>query len=362
MAVGDFVTAGWWPRRAVVALASLLRAVYADLVPRFIQDQRRAPRVPLRVGATVEHRGIKWRVETQDVGPGGCLITSERSLLTGVAARIRLDRGPASAELAACGTVVRFLLPDCSISFDRGPGSFHNGPPEWFRNLLASDHRLRTWAAHVPPEVDVDSRIFLMNPPRIVDLSPDEAALIASTEQGISIDELLSRAGLSESRSKGILFSLFQKRVLTLSVAKAGDARKWRDVLAAAGNALPEGTKAPETAPTQGTNPGGHLPPVPAPTHATSTVASSVSPVRTPRYQPSTGAAVTTRLLRGVESMQRPPEAEAVFARARAAATAGRLSEAVPLLRQALTLAPQDREIAALFAQIAFRCSRDAGG
>ena len=293
------------------------------------------------------------------MGPGGCLITSDRPLQQGLSARILLDPGPASAELAASGTVVRACLPLCSIAFGRGAASFRDASAEWFRRLLAADPRLRTWAAQVPLDLDLDSRVFLMNPPSIIDLSPEEAALVGHARQGVSIEELLSRAGAHGSRSEGILFGLFQKRIFTVLAAEAGDASRWRRALASAGYAVPLAAGAAKAAP-EAIRTVAHASAAPvvavpsSPGHRTSAPAPA-APLGKRGYERSTGAVVNAQLLRGVESSRRSPEAEAVFARARAAADAGRAAEAVQLLREALALAPQDRDIAAMFARVAFR-------
>ncbi len=334
---------------------------------RSIQNERRVPRVPLRVWATVEHRGLKWRVETQDVGPGGCLVRSDHHLVAGIGVRVVLGGVAMPDDLATDGTVAWFHAPHGGIAFDPRALPFCKGmaPAVWFNKLLAADQRLRMWTARTSAEIDLDAPIFLMSTPRIVDLSPEEALLVSHAEQGISVHELLSRAGRRDQRATHILFGLLEKRVFTTSVGEAGDAWKWRAALADAGHCLPRAGGGPKASPApiaKVAAPSGApcLPRAPAAPPRARVPLSEDPPILTTsavrsRYERSTGTAVTARLLRGVGARQRSPQAEAVFARARTSEAAGSVSGAIELLRQALSLAPQDREISGALARLAFR-------
>ncbi len=282
--------------------------------------------------ATVEHRRLEWRVETQDVGPGGCLVGSDRHLMAGIGVRIVLGGGALPDDLAAEGTVAWFHAPYGGISFDSAT------PVAWFSKLLAADRRLRMWLARTAAEVDLDAPIFLMSTPPIVDLLPEEALLVGHAEQGISVHELLSRTGLRDQRAPHIVLGLLWKRVFTMSPGEAGDASKWRAALAEAGQCLPRAGGGPKT----------------SPAHLAEASSAPCSP-RAPVAPPDARAAVTARLLRGVGARERSPEAEAVFARARTSEASGRVGGAIELLRQALALAPQDREISSALARLAFR-------
>ncbi len=330
---------------------------------RSLHNERRAPRVPLRVWATIEHRGREWRVETEDVGPGGCLVRSDRNIITGLGLRILLQVGAVPIALSAEGTVAWSQGPRAGIAFDPGVIALRTAAWAWFRRLLAADPRLGQVMARAPAEVDLEAPVFLMPPPRIVDLSADEALLVGHAEHGIAVGALLSRAGIEGPRAAHLLFGLLEKRVFTLSVGEAGDGWKWRAALAGAGHALPrDRAKRDPSAP-----PVVKRAAAPAPTtlHGTpesilprATAAPPAAPPATAaraRYEPGTAAVVMARLLRGVGSSQRPPEAEAALVEARSAEAAGRVADAIKLLRQALALAPQDREISGVLARLAFR-------
>jgi hypothetical protein len=332
-----------------------------------LHNERRVPRVPFRVWATVEHRGRQWPVETEDIGPGGCLVVSDRHLISGLGLKIVLRCQAVSDPLAADGSVAWFLAPRGGISFgDRGL-ALRQSAGAWFRGLLSADPRLRLVTARVPRDIALDAPLFLRPPTRIVDLSCDEALLVGLFEQGMAAQELLSRAGLGEHRGSRGLFGLFEKRAFTLSMQDAGDAWKWRAALAAAGHPLSRTWSEREGSPARASPPRPASPPpvkagvaVPAGVQTPAQVAPGApasDPMAVPeRHDPwCAGAAVTARLLRGVSSSLRSPEAEAVLADARAAEAAGHVAEAIQLLRRSLALAPQDREIATALGRLAFQ-------
>ena len=224
-------------------------------MPRPLRSQRRTPRVPLRVWATLEHRGAEWRVETEDVGPGGCLVRSERLLVPGLDLRIVLQKSAVSEELAADGKVAWYDAPRGGIAFDPRQSRASNA---WFRRLLAADRRLAQAVARSPAELELDTRLFLPTPPRIVDLHPDEAVIVGCAEQGIPVRELVARSGLSDQRLGQVVSGLLEKRVFTLAAGEAGEAWKWRAALAA------RTTNRTATAPPTPTHP--QAPRAPAPT------------------------------------------------------------------------------------------------
>jgi hypothetical protein len=301
---------------------------------RSLRNERRAPRVPLRVWATLAHRRQEWRVETEDVGPGGCLVRSDRQLAPGLALKVVLHVGQADETFATEGRVAWFRPPHAGIAFDVRA-------PEWFSELLASDPRLGRVMGRAPADLDAATTLFLAPPPRIVELSGDEALLVAHAEQGIAVRELLSRAGMGEERGARVLFGLLDKRVFTLCVGEAGEAWKWRAALEQAGHEVPRARTGRE-------RPAGPI------VERVSDPSPPTSPhVR--RYERAGAPAIMARMLRGVASSQRPPRAETMFLEARGAEAAGRVAEAIALLRRALALAPHDREISAVLARLAFR-------
>jgi len=383
-------------------------------MPRPLGSQRRTPRVPLRVWATLEHRGAEWRVETEDVGPGGCLVRSERLLVPGLDLRIVLQKSAVSEELAADGKVAWYDAPRGGIAFDPRQSRTSNA---WFRRLLAADRRLALAVARPPTELELDTRLFLPTPPRIVDLHPDEAVIVGCAEQGIPVRELVARSGLSDQRLGQVVSGLLEKRVFTLAAGEAGEAWKWRAALAArTTNRTATAPPTPAAAPSAQIRPPASPPPAPSahslaiasgaaaapsltsgapaaapsaqirppaspsltsgappprPPTATATLtptltltpapalASAPAPATPPpaarsRYATSTGTAVMARILRGVGSNQRPLGAETELGHAREAEAAGRVAEAIRFTRRALAMAPQDREIAGQLARLAF--------
>jgi len=308
-----------------------------------IRNDRRAPRIPLRVWATISLDGQEWRVETEDVGPGGCLVRSERALLAGASVRITIPVAVLPDPLDIPGKVAWSLPPRAGIAFEVGLLQRQNSPGKWFKSLLAAVPRLQRFATHPAAEVDLDAPLFLGTLPRLLDLSPEEAQLVGNAEQGILARDLFSRAGVRRRRAQQTLFALLDKHVFTLNAAEAGDPWAWRTALVAAGHSVCRVPPSEER-----TRPAGspHVRQVvsggPASPPRGGTVSQEVN-------APSAG------LLRGTTSGQRSPEAQALFAQALAAEAAGHIHEALQLLRRGLALAPRDREMAAALGRFAFR-------
>jgi hypothetical protein len=332
------------------------------------------------VWTSLAFRGAEWRAETEDVGPGGCLVRCERLLARGLDVRIVIEKSAISEELAVAGKVAWCDAPRAGIAFDPRPLR-SRATNAWFCKLLAADRRLAMAAARSPTELDLDARLFLPTPPRIVDLYPDEAFIVSCAEQGIPVGKLLARSGLSDQRLGQVVFGLIAKRVFTLSAGEAGEAWKWRAALAACGPpqapapraampdprpswpqaAPPPPTPAPIPTPTPTPTPTLTLFPIHDPAPATPPPAAVPPPAPVPppptpraRYEPRTGAAFTARVLRGVGSSERPSAAETELGLAREAEAAGRVAEAIQFMRRALAMAPQDREIAGELARLAF--------
>lgn len=292
------------------------------------------PRVPLRIPVEILHRGESWQAETTDLGPGGCLVSSPRPLVERAQLRVilRCQRVPAALNVPACVAWARAALGGVAFT----PRHVGAGPhPEaWFHGILEANPGLATGIGRVPERLALDAPLYLLPAPReVVDLAPDERALLARATNGMTVRALLASAALTEERVVKAVFALFDKDVLTLSAGQAGEVWKWRAAVGAA----------PEDRPP--------APPWP--------VVASAAPARTGvarlarlEVGPSTP---DRNLLRGAGASSRPAEAQARLDRARAAAAAKRIDQAVALLRQALALAPRDAEIARLLGDLAFK-------
>jgi hypothetical protein len=302
---------------------------------------------------------VGWRVETRDVGPGGCLVASTRPLAPGQSIRITLLADTDAQALEAAGRVAWTSPPDVGIAFTGSAAEAR----AWYDRLILGDARLKRLIPRAPQRIDPGARLYLLPPPRILDLSADEAALVGQAVNGITAAELLVRAGLRDGAERA-LFTLFDKRILTLAVGEATPDWTWRRALEAAGYNVPTTTSPPDisrSVPARVAQEARTRPdqasaiPLPAPAAASPPGAPPRPAVdRQHLYDPRVGARETAELVHGV-CHARSERVEQLVEAARAAAGAARQSEAVKLLREALALAPRDKEIAKLFASIAFR-------
>jgi hypothetical protein len=330
---------------------------------RFLQNPRRQPRVPLRLPVEVLHGRESWRAETNDLGPGGCLVLSPRPLIERSQVRVVLRCENLAEALDVCGNVAWARGDRGGIAFAARQLTLLRRPETWFKRLLEARPGLAGAMVRAPDRLRLDTPLYFLPAPRhIQDFTPDEMKLLCGAENGITVEALLSSSAMDEGRAARALFSLFEKSVLTLSMGQASDAWKWRAALR--GSVLPCDAQQPPS----------HPPRAPLLRVAPPTSAAPRAPVLSPcarrsppianeppllRQHPTVPTAGTTGggrdLLRGVGATRRPPEAHARLEEARAAAQASRIDVAVMLLRQALVLAPRDAEISKLLGELAFK-------
>ena len=218
----------------------------------------------------------------------------------------------------------------------------------------------------VPERLDREAPVYLLPAPRrLIDLAPDEVELLRHADHAIPMQTLLTRAGLPGDREVRALFALFEKQVLTLALGQAGEAWKWRAVMAESGYApLPLAPSSPAAAPRlppilrMAPAPAPAAPPLRGPPPRLSRSAATPGPIPTPMpisRARATPAPPPSALLRGAHTGTRSPQAQERLDAARVNAGAGRVHEAIALLREALTLAPRDAEISQMLGSLAFK-------
>ncbi len=329
----------------------------------FIQNPRRRPRVPLRIDVEIVQGGETWRAETENLGPGGCLVSSPRPLVERARLRLVLRCDDVKGALDVAGSVAWAREGQGGIAFTPRQFGLTPRPEAWFKQILEARPGLASALQRIPERLALEAPLFLLPPPRrIVDLTPDEMALLQRADNGITVHALLSAAEGNAERAARALFALFEKNVFTLSVGQASEKWRWR--------ATASGAERPSAPNLPGREPSRERPPLPA-IPAPSTCAPGVTPpargappldATSPRpIQPVPGppvvrpAAQDATFLRGAVAARRSPQAQACLEQARAAAAAARIDRAVVLLRQALALAPRDAEISALLGEYAFK-------
>jgi hypothetical protein len=206
--------------------------------PPDVVDARRAPRVPVRLAVTLRHAGEAWAVETEDVGPRGCQVVSERALPPGAPVVLAVSCPALDRAVAGTGRVT-WVRPDApirlGISFEvpvaqRG----------WFDALLASDPRAERAAVRAPIRLPGETPLCLGEPPTtLLDFSEDERAVLATIGRGTTAAKLADALAPRFHRARGALFSLIARRLVRLHAGPPGAAERWRAALGPSGAPAP---------------------------------------------------------------------------------------------------------------------------
>ena len=342
---------------------------------RIILNPRRSPRVTARLRVQVQHASGEWQAETEDIGPGGCLLASPRPLDPGAWVRLTVDGGRLPERLTVAGRVAWASKVEphrAGVAFVPMQGQGDQDPLAWFERLVQATPGMVPLLRHVPERLGLETPLFVLAPPRfIVDFTPEELALVARVRNGMTVEELLDR-GEREKRNEGrMIFALLARRALTLSARDAGDPAAWRPLLEQAGIPVeqgPEGDEPEEVVPLEALSLEPEAVPLEAlslepeavPLEALSLEPEPVPPDVSPPAPPGPGgsepggAAAEPPKPAG-RPASRKPEAQQVFERALAAVEGGDIHGGIALLRQALTLSPRDPEIAAAIGALAFK-------
>ncbi len=296
----------------------------------FVQNPRRWPRAPARCRVAVAYRGGIWGCETEDVGPAGCQIVSPQLVATGGEVQLSIASARVPGKLSVHGRVAwasaapPFRL---GVAFTAPAAA---GAPHWFNKLVKAEPGMAAAVRRIPERLPDTATLYLGPPPRLVDFTADEVAVLRQIGNGLRIDTLRTREGARWPAAQVALFSLVARRVVTLSRAEAVPAFRWRDVLARAETAVAaESLGGPDVA----------TPPLVLPPVAARAGAPASAPPPLPAWR------VRSR-------PDRPAEAQRLVDNAAALLSTGDRSTALADLRRALALAPRDEEIAGLLGRL----------
>src|SRR5512141_2725349 len=97
-----------------------------------VQNHRRLPRIPLRLPIELTWRGDAWRAETEDVGPGGCLVLSPRALPSDGSLVLTLRNEERADALRVYGSVAWAAGARYGIAYAPARVGAHD-PASWFQ-------------------------------------------------------------------------------------------------------------------------------------------------------------------------------------------------------------------------------------
>lgn len=277
----------------------------------FIRNQRRVPRVPVRLRVTVSSIGGDFTAQTEDVGPGGCRLLCPCLVAAGDLLRLAIHNDAFSEPLKVSGKVVwrsaRTRL-RAGVKYD---DESRVAAEAWFQRLLEKNPAISARLSPVPKLLPFSALLHRA----AQEVSPqvhteEERALFAMITDGMSVRELMGTDAAVRRERASALFALLATRAVRIQT----------------GEFQLRAPPAARPAPPAGAN---AYAPVPTP-------AAPAAPV--------TPAATSAR----------PPDAQEKFERAQRLAADGNMSAAIPLLREALKMSPRDAAIAALLARAAF--------
>lgn len=325
---------------------------------RYIENPRRSPRVPARCTVALTRRGDGWQAETEDLGPGGCLVVTPRPLRPGESVGLHIESEHVAQPLRVLGRVawVGQGQQRAGVSFGVEQFGSQPDPAAWFRALCEAEPGIGTRRAGVPDRIAYDAPLYLRPPPKfIVDFSPDDLAVLRILDTGTTVAQVLAHPEVGPN-ADCVIFALLARRAITLAAVEAVPAWQWRPVLERAlGRPLEPLRRAPPPpVPGVETAPSAYPDILPAVT-TSGPGAPSPAAAAPRRIAPLPVAVPPSPTMPSAPSRPRTPRAQECLDQAKAAAEANDVGTAIALLRRALTLAPGDPEIASLLGQMAFK-------
>ncbi len=364
----------------------------------FVVNPRRAPRAPTRCRAAVVCSQGPFEADTEDIGSMGCQVVSPHLVQKGDGLRLTVTNEKVPEPLEVIGRVA-WVSPQApwrvGIAFHER--SLHQST-RWFDRLISAYPGLGGYR-RVPDRIRTDATVYLGPPPRfLLDFTPDEAAVLRAIGSGAQIDEMMARLRDRWPAAQHALFSLLARQAVTLQRGQAVHPDSWKKILtdveaSLALESLDEaGSRVAAPPPRAPATPGRERPAaMPAPPAARAPqgwqAAQPHDPTRQvalphedgppleiappPPAKPPSLRSVSRGLDRGADwaesggrsrhearaeragareaprqaPRRRSDEAQAAYDRALERIRAGNANGAVALLRLALSLAPDDREI-----------------
>ncbi len=322
-------------------------------VTRFIENPRRSPRVPARCTVALTRRGDGCQAETEDIGPGGCLVLTPRLLRLGEPVGLHIESDHVPRPLRVLGRVAWVGYggrPRAGVAFTQEPFSSRSDPAAWFQAFCKAEPGVATRRIEAPARIAYDAPLYLRAPPKfIVDFSHDELAVLGIIEAGVTVSQVLAHPEAGPHADR-VLFALIARRFVTLAPLEAVPAWEWKSLLERATGLPAQSPRPARPPPSQRPAPGFEAAP-PARPDILPAIAKpapgAISMEGSPALSPPPGPA-----------RPRPPRAQECLDQARAAVASNDLGTAIALLRRALNLAPGDAEIASLLGQVAFKDRR----
>lgn len=192
-----------------------------------ILNPRRSPRLAVRCLVRASALDRPWTTETEDIGRHGCQLVAPLAFPRGQLVRLALTYPSVPESLHVAGTIA-WTGPHApwrhGVAYD--PASLP-AAERWIVRLLAIHPELAC-APRLPARLDPSTRLHLGEPPRhIVDFTHEELAVLHLVRAGATAGELRERLRAHWSTSLRALFSLLNRRAVTLDWTEAPASDAW---------------------------------------------------------------------------------------------------------------------------------------
>lgn len=352
-------------------------------MPEYLENPRRAPRAPVRCPTRVVTAWGRFDAETADVGPRGCQLVSPRPVRRGEPVHLLISNPNRATKLEQLELNAHVAWASACAPWRLGAVFAPAGQrgDRWYAGLIASFPDLEAYR-RLPERIPMDAIIYLGRPPSaVIDFTLDECELLRAIASGARIDDLRARFHHGWPGALRALFSLLARCHVTSSRRAAVDPALWSRILGVPSHEAPAVSGALAESPPSAAGAPGVPSPSPRPPLGPGTpprtTPSGLTPMPVLRSPPRVARAEARSVDRGIldhcgprrtpipdfvgagVGWRSPPkprssQADEDYRRALSELQAGRNSNALALLRRALSLAPGDPEIAKKLGDTAF--------
>ncbi len=189
-------------------------------MPAFIDNPRRAPRVPIALETDVVLGDIVWQAVTADLGTGGCLLLPGRALGDRSRLVLEVHGDDVDDHLTVVGSIAWQSGPCCGIRF--GHAIRGMPPQEWFLQLLAQRPYLQQLVARAPSRVSTDAVASRrVGVDLVLRLTPDEERVLSHVRRRTPLHVVQHHARLPPHYFVRAFFSLLDKGLIVVAQPRA---------------------------------------------------------------------------------------------------------------------------------------------
>lgn len=187
----------------------------ASGVPAFIDNPRRAPRVPILLDADVTQADSAWQAVAVDFGAGGCLLLPGRAVDDRSRLILEVRTWDLPDVLTVSGSIAWRAGARCGVRFGSAPRGLD--PREWFLRLLATRPHLREIVSRAPSRIALDAVASRRRTLDAFRLTPDEERVLSHVRSRTRIGAVQHHARLPPHYFARALFSLVERGLIVVA-------------------------------------------------------------------------------------------------------------------------------------------------